>query len=621
MCGICGIIRLQNAAPLEQATLLAMRDSLRHRGPDDAGVYLDEQAGLGSRRLAILDLSAQGHMPMCSEDGRYVIVHNGEVYNFRQLRAGLEKKGFHFRSGTDTEVLLNLYLDRGAAMLPECQGMFAFAIWDAKERALFAARDRLGIKPFYYAIHQGAFYFASEEKALFAAGLPPVFDPSTGAELLLFRYLSGERTPYQGVRRLLPGHSVRVKNETIETHRWWNLADNLQNHTASELTDRQNEAINFQQKFDDSVAQRRISDVPLGVLLSGGLDSSSVAATLAMQAGKDVASFTIRFSEAAFDEGVWAQEVAQKWGLSYHERFVSPDEIPALLEEATWLLDEPLVHGNDIHLLAIARHAKPHVTVLLSGEGADETMGGYGRYRLFLYPWLLHLGKMARLMDYALPKHGSLRRAAQILSLSNNQQRMLYSSAGVFPSEISLKGQPDLPYRNELLRQAAQCYREPIRQLMYYEQHTYLQSLLDRNDRMTMGASIECRVPFLDHRLVEWLAQRPTQSFFERGRGKALLRHALAGRLPPSILQHKKWGFTVPWAAYFREIPALRGWIQTLPQAEILSQLPLEPTLIGSRVRQFLAGDDSLTSLIRQLAFIALWHAVCVQGKREVLVT
>jgi asparagine synthase (glutamine-hydrolysing) len=616
MCGICGIIRLQNTAPIEQDTLLAMRDALRHRGPDDAGIYLDEQAGLGSRRLAILDLSAQGRMPMCSEDGRYIIVHNGEVYNFRELRAGLEQTGFQFRSGTDTEVLLKLYIDRGAAMLSHCQGMFAFAIWDAQERTLFAARDRLGIKPFYYALHNGAFYFASEEKALFAAGASPLFDTSTAAELLLFRYISGERTPYQGVCRLLPGHFLTVKNNTVQTYGWWALRDNLQNQAA---TGQQREAITFRQKFDASVAQRRISDVPLGVLLSGGLDSSSVAATLAMQAGRDVASFTIRFGEAAFDEGAWAQEVAQKWGLNYHERFVSPQEIPALLEEATRLLDAPLAHGNDIHLLAIAHHAKPRVTVLLSGEGADETMGGYGRYRLFLYPWLLRFGGMARLANPVLPATGSLRRAAQILGLTHNRQRMLYSSAGVFPSEIALGGQQDLRYRNELLQQAAQFYREPIRQLMYYEQHTYLQSLLDRNDRMTMGASIECRVPFLDHRLVEWLAGLPTQAFFERGRGKALLRRAMSDRLPPAVLQHKKWGFTIPWAAYFREIPALRGWLQTLPQAEVVRQLPIEPTLVGSQVRQFLAGDDSLTSIIRQLAFITLWYAVCIQGKRQVL--
>ncbi len=619
MCGICGIVRLQNSKPIERDTLLQMRDSLIHRGPDDAGIYNDAKAWLGSRRLSIIDLSPNGHMPMRSTNGRYIIVYNGEVYNFRQLRGQLEQKGVHFRSGTDTEVLLNLYIERGPAMLPLCHGMFALAIWDRQEQTLFAARDRLGIKPFFYAIHQGAFYFASEPKALFAAGVPAQFNPDTWPELLLFRYVSGQRTPYQRIHRLLPGHYLLIKNDALQSRCWWSLADSQPGLAASESP--QIIADHFEEMFNDSVAQRRISDVPVGVLLSGGLDSSSVAATLAAQAGRDVASFTIRFANPRYDEGFWAKEVAKKWQLNYHERLVTPPEIPVLLEEATRLLDEPLAHGNDIHLLAIARLAKPHVTVLLSGEGADETMGGYGRYRIFLLPWLLRLGGLAHWLARLVPAGGSPQRALQILAQPTAQARLLFSSAGLFPADAPLQnGAVAAPeYRQAVINRAALLYTEPVRQLMYYEQSTYLQSLLDRNDRMTMGASIECRVPFLDHRLVEWLATLPTRAFFEGSRGKSILRQAMKSQLPPAVLQHKKWGFTVPWAAYFRETPSLRAWIQQLPQMDIIKNAPLYQPAVAQTVNQFLAGNNRHTSLVRQLVFISLWQAVCLEGRRQVL--
>ena len=282
MCGICGIL-VHPGTALGIDTLQTMRDVIAYRGPDDSGLFAEGAIGLGSRRLAILDLSPRGHMPMVSEDGRYQMVYNGEIYNFRELRADLEARGVRFRTDTDTEVLLQLYISEGPAMLRRCNGMFALAIWDTYEQVLFLARDRLGVKPLYYALADRNFYFASEQKALFAAGCPAEFDETCWEELLYFRYVAGERTPYRNVRRLLPGHYAFVRGNDIQIHRWW--AIEAQSVNDAHGISRQAAIEQFQSLFDDSIRLRRISDVPVGVLLSGGLDSGSIAATMARQAG------------------------------------------------------------------------------------------------------------------------------------------------------------------------------------------------------------------------------------------------------------------------------------------------------------------------------------------------
>jgi asparagine synthase (glutamine-hydrolysing) len=564
---------------------------------------------------------------MGTPDGRYWIVYNGEIYNYRALRAALESKGMGFHSSTDTEVLLNLYIVEGPGMLGRCNGMFAFAIWDARERTLFIARDRLGIKPLYYAFHNGDLYFASEEKALFAAGVPPEFDERVWPELLCFRYVAGERTPYRGVSRLLPGHYLMLKDGQLTTHCWWNLKTvkscevcrrgNYPQAGADSGAEGQ-----LTELLEDSIALRRISDVPLGLLLSGGIDSSGIAAMMARQAGAGVSSFTVRFDEPEYDESQLAQQVAQLWHMDHHEILVAPDQIPALLEEATYLLDEPLVHASDLHLLAISRYAKPKVTVLLSGEGADELFGGYVRYRTFLYPNIVALlGGRVRGFDKFAPQ-ARWRKLAHLLAFSKNTDRVLYSSAEIFPSEIGFETNGISPdYRKAIASTAQQIYTESVRQTMFYEQQTYLQSILDRNDRMTMGASIECRVPYLDYRLVEWTANLPTSLLFHHRQGKAILRKVMQTYLPPEIMNHRKWGFGVPWHGYLRRIPALRSYVESLSEQVVIQSCPLKSTQVQKAVRSFLAGDERSLPLVRQLTMTALWYDVCVLGKRKVLAT
>jgi asparagine synthase (glutamine-hydrolysing) len=587
----------------------AMRDVLEHRGPDDAGLFVAPGVVLGSRRLSILDLSAQGHMPMRSADGRYCIAYNGEIYNHLELREQLIGRGYTFKSRCDTETLLYLYQEFGPDMLQRLNGMFAAAIWDSERRELFLVRDRMGVKPLYYATVGDTLSFASEEKALFAGGVEPRFDEETWAEILCFRYVAGERTPFKGVKRLLPGHFLLWRDGEIQTRRWWRLDERVK---AGQESAPANPDGWFRTMFDEAIGARRISDVPIGVLLSGGLDSSSVAASLANQAGKGVASFTVRFKDPDYDEGPLAAQVADKWGLEHHELCVDEEHLLGLLSRASWLNDEPLAHGNDLHLLAISDYARPRVTVLLSGEGADETLGGYVRYQplRFASALMAARGPVALASRFGAPDR--IRKLHRLLGLGSPRNFALYNASEVLPGDLThlgLTGTPQFGFRESVMDEAAALYpRDLVRQAMYSDQHTFLCSILDRNDRMTMGASIECRVPFLDYRLVEGAGALPTSALFTGFKGKQPLRRGVGGRLPEDIRSHRKWGFAVPWNRYFRRHPALRRLVETLPEREPCQSSMFDPRKVREVVSQFLAGDDRWEHIIRQLVMVDVWY-------------
>ena len=609
MCGICGIVYSDRSVNPSRLQLLTMRDSIAHRGPDDAGDFISPGIALGSRRLSILDLSPRGHMPMSTIDRRFTITYNGEIYNYRDLRTLAKSKGCYFRSNTDTEVVLQLYALEGSSMLDRLNGMFAFAIWDAVDRTLFLARDHVGIKPLYYAWHENALFFASEEKALFAGGVPCQFDNSAWEELLCFRYVAGEGTPFVGVRRLLPGHYLIWKDGRTETRRWWHLGEKAQ---ALRLSTGSVPTSWFRETFDNSIDLQRISDVPVGVLLSGGLDSSSVASSLAIHAGSGVASFTVRFKETFYDEGPLAKQVADRWKLEYHELMVAQDNIIPLLHAASRLNDEPLAHGNDLYLLAIARYAKPRVTVLLSGEGSDEGLGGYVRYQPLRYPRLLNIARPVFPRVPALERlNGRMRKLSRFLSMGSLDQFVLFNACDVLPDDLGRLGirvTRSFPYRERMLLEAREVYpNDHLRQAMYLDQHTFMGSLLDRNDRMTMGASIECRVPFLDRRLVEGLAALPTSTLVHGWRTKHLLRTAVGPRLPRDLLQHRKWGFGVPWAQYFREEPSLRDHLLGLHTMEPMGEGVPRADRMRQLVLDYIRGDNQYEPLVKQLFMISIW--------------
>lgn len=612
MCGICGIAYRDGRALADEALFTRMRESLLPRGPDDAGNLIAPGVALGSRRLAILDLSANGHMPMRSSDGRYFITYNGEVFNFAELRGWLEQRGYQFRSQTDTEVVLNLYIEEGAQSLQRLNGMFAIAIWDARERTLFLARDRLGVKPLYYSLKNGDLYFASEEKALFEAGLEKRFNADTLKELLCFRYTSGAQTPFLKIERLLPGHFLIYREGSVRIERWWNLAEKVREQREKRVKSPEEW---FAETLRDSVRLRKISDVPVGVLLSGGLDSSAVAVTLAAQSSSKISSFTVRFRESDYDEGPVAKSVADQWGLDYNELFIegSEDLFPALVR-ALRFNDEPLVHGNEPHILRISEFAKKKVTVLLSGEGADETLGGYVRYQPLKFPISLAtlkplLGTLpASFLNYRMKK------LSRFLKLSSLDRFVLYNSCEILPDELAVIGMrehTEYPYREQVLAEARSLYpQDYVRQAMYSDTHIFLCSILDRNDRMTMGASIECRVPFLDYRIVEGLAALPSSQLLSYRQSKPILRKAFRDKLPEAVRKHRKWGFSVPWTKYLRSVSELRQIVEKLTTLEPVRSGSFSLEKVKAVAQEFLSGDNSNELLVRQLVMLALWYQV-----------
>lgn len=613
MCGLVGVFALENSAAryLDSNVIQQMNSTIVHRGPDDSGSFIDDRVALGSRRLSILDLSPNGHMPMLTEDGSYCIAYNGEVYNYGELR---EKflSGESFHSNTDTEVVMKCFIKHGHDCLNSFNGMFAFALYSREKKTLTIVRDRLGIKPLFYTVYDGHLFFASEIKALWAAGVPKQFDDDRFEELLAFRYVAGEHTIYKNVKRLLPGHYMEAGDGNITIKKWWGLDDVIQKGPKEQIKDELNW---YRQTFDNSVKLRTISDVPVGVLLSGGLDSSSVAASLGQNPNNHLSSFTVRFQETGYDEGDLAKLVAEKYHFDFNELYIDQAKLFEKTVEVLKYNDEPVFHASDIFVREIALFAKKKVTVLLSGEGGDETLGGYIRYQPLKYAGFLKAGfSFSGLLKYMPVKHPRWKKLIRMLSLKSLDRFIMFNSSEILPKDLKklgVKPGSGFTYREQVLHKAKRVYAsDPMRQAMFYDMHTHLCSLLDRNDLMTMGASIECRVPFLDYRLVEGLACLPIEKIVRNKVPKGLLREALGDRLPPQILKAHKWGFGVPWDKYYRAKGPFRSYISKMAQHELVVKHFEDTTRIDNIINDFMNGDPSYGPFINQLFNICLWYDI-----------
>lgn len=607
MCGIAGVVALDGPDP-EPRLAARMRDRIQHRGPDGNGEYDAPGVSLAACRLAIVDLDPRGVMPMSTPDGRFHIVHNGEIYNRPELRDELEARGVQLHTTTDTEVLLHLYALEGAGMLDRLDGMFSFAIWDSERRELFAARDRVGEKPFYYATHGGRLYFASEPKALFAGGVPNSFNQETWLELITFRSVAGERTPYQGVKRLLHGHWLRAGRQGVETQQWWRFPTTGPTPSMD----------SFASLLDASVKRRLIADVPVGTLLSGGLDSSAVTAVAQGLSTQRVPAFTVRYDGTALDEGMYAEAAAKKAGVEHHQLRIPDTERPSLLVDTTWHLDEPIDFPASSEILAISRYARDYVRVLLTGETADELFGGYGRLRLYRHTRLINLvGPLLRPFEGRLRFGSRYRRLASASRLSRAEW-IAASYADGDPNRFTSAPLSEwAPFRFQLATQAVREHSEPVRQAMMYERHTHLPSIVSTGDRLTMGAAIEGRLPFTDPLLLDFAGLARTSDLFRGAQGKQPLREAMAGRLPQSVLDRRKRGWTSPYAAYLREMPELRKWLSNVPNHEIVAKSNFGRAGAQTIVDGFLAGDNRKTRDAWMMGRIVLWHQVCVEGNRQ----
>lgn len=574
MCGICGILDLRGNR-FHGEELESMSEVLRHRGPDDQGSFRSGPVALGFRRLSIVDL-AGGHQPMCNEDRSVWIVFNGEIYNHAELRPSLEKLGHRFASNSDTETIIHLYEEYGDNCVSHLRGMFAFAIWDGRRNRLFCARDRLGIKPFYYALTGNRFAFASEIKALFEMqDLKALLNRRALPEFFTFGYLSAEETLYHNVYKLLPGHRLCIdlasKKPQPEVTQYWDL----NNAPQTRLLDEAQCVSQFRELFTDTVRSHLMSDVPLGVFLSGGLDSSSIAAVMASLKKERIKTFSVGYAENQYSELPYARAVAEHIGAEYNEVILGPEDFFTSLPQIIWHEDEPLVWPSSVALLFVSRLASEKVKVVLTGEGGDELFAGYLKYRVAL--WNLRGGPLYRAVAPRFVKQMVRKALASDLGpdwlLRKLRHSFLYHPESLeqiyfdnFYAAFPQHEQPQLfdnalndelhdvnAYANSMRYFPANGLNgNALNDLLHMDIKTYLVELLMKQDQMSMAASIESRVPFLDHKVVEFAASLPARYKLRFSTGKYLLRKAMARDLPPKVLRRNKKGFPTPIRPWLR---------------------------------------------------------------------
>lgn len=569
MCGIVGLVYADPARRCEGDVITKMRDVFAYRGPDDAGLYLDGPVGLGHRRLSIIDLGG-GHQPMCNEDGAFCIVFNGEIYNYRALRQELIAKGYRFRTESDTEVILHLYAERGEACVHALNGMFAFAIWDKRRRHLFLARDRMGVKPLYYVDAPGAFIFGSEIKAVLASGMIPArCREEAVTEYMLFRQVAGPESLFRDVMSLPPGCTLTLLDGRPGISRYWSPRPDADRPQITYEDARQT----FADLLEDSVKLRLISDVPVGTFCSGGVDSSLVTALASKLKGGPVNTFSIGFDEPEYDESAYAALVSKKYGTSHHPLILSHVEFSELFPQMVWHNDEPLNFANSVQIYALSRLAKQHVTVVLTGEGSDELFAGYPRHRI---PGMAAVyRRVPAVLRSLLKMWGRVTRDHRVAKLDRYAscspvETLLYNSSVLRP-EVVAAACPrilgaNLDYRLACLKGTENLGLDAVARLALLDQECFLVSILNRQDKMSMAASIESRVPFMDYRIVEFANRLPTAYKLKGGVGKAIVKDVARTLLPPDIVDRRKSGFGVPLERWFRSNEGMGERIMALPE-------------------------------------------------------
>ena len=637
MCGICGILTVDSGSIPERRLLERMRDSIAHRGPDGSGLHLAPGVGLGHRRLSIVDV-AHGQQPMYSEDRRFVIVYNGEVFNHPTLKPELEAAGVQYRTRADTETVLHLYRRLGDRAVERMRGMFAFAIWDSLERRLFLARDRYGVKPLYYSHRSdGTLIFGSEIKALLPAlDDRVVLNRESLPDFLANHAPSGEETLFAGIRRLPPGHTLTWQDGRISIRQYWDVhfADARAAPAAGSEAER---ALieEYRERFTEAVRLRLMSDVPLGMFLSGGIDSAAITATMATLVKEPIRTFSVAFAEREANELEYARMVARAYHTEHREVVVSPAQFFAELPRLVWHEDEPIAHPSSVALFFVSQLASRHVKVVLTGEGSDETLAGYNRYRVTEYN--ARLGALYQRYLPGFARHGLHRMLAGLPLTSRLRQRaartflmrqpdldeLYFDNFAVFGREAQhdlllpeLRAQlsavdPYAAYHHAL---AGVTGKPLVSQLLYADVKTYLHELLMKQDQMSMAASIESRVPFLDHPLTEWVAALPPAMKLRGTTTKWILRQAMQGRLPPRILERRKMGFPVPIGSWLRGAWApLLGEYVTGPRARArgLFDASTVARLVGEHTR----GIDHSERLWALLTF-EIWARVFLDGEK-----
>ena len=559
MCGIAGFL-LRNGQATPEA-VRAMTDVIRHRGPDDEGIYTDGRCGIGMRRLSIIDLST-GHQPISNEDGSVWVVFNGEIYGYHELRRGLIARGHRFRTNSDTETIVHLYEEKGAEGVAELRGMFAFCIWDANKQTLFIARDRFGKKPLYYSSTPEGFFFGSELKCLRVAGVPLDFNQDALKLYFQFGYIADPYTPFRNVHKLMPGCWIECSADgEVKLGRYWRLppftAENRTGLTREQTTEK------IRELFDEAVRIRMIADVPLGAFLSGGIDSSLVVASMALQSNAPVKTFSIGFEEAAYNELYYARLVAKKYQTEHHDIVVHPDSVE-LIQKLVHHYDEPFADSSAIPTYIVSEFAVKHVKVALSGDGGDEFFAGYdviGNMQRHAYvdnipaPLRKVIGWTAENLPYSAYGKNKLRMMGSPTQLDryfNTNYTMYFLRKRMLNPEWMMPA--DAAFLERMLPDNFNPGNKDIlSKLMYFEATNLLTGdFLVKVDRASMAASLEVRCPLLDHQFCEFATRIPHSWKWQDGKGKRILLEALGDRLPPELLTRGKMGFGVPLDQWFR---------------------------------------------------------------------
>ncbi len=629
MCAICGIYYLDPSRRVAEGALTTMARSMRHRGPDGEGFHLARNVGLGHQRLSIIDLSPAGQQPMTDEEGRYWIVFNGEIYNYLELRQHLLGRGHRFRSHTDTEVILHLFEEEGPECVHRLNGMFAFAIWDSRERTLFAARDRFGVKPFYYALQDGTFLFASEIKALFKSGLiRPALNPEGLSDYLTFQFCLGDKTLFRGVQKLLPGHALTLSpTGTLSVRKYWDLDFTIDTEATPEALEHQ-----LLRLLEDSVRIQLRADVPVGAHLSGGLDSSTVSCIAASLLPSTIHTFSGGFREGPqYDETRYARAVAEKIRAHHHEVFPTAEDFTCIMPRLMYQLDEPVAGPGVFPQYFVSELASQHVKVVLGGQGGDEVFGGYTRYLICYLEECIRGGiegtqeeeKYVVTFESILPNLPQLKgyepllrhlwheglfeatdlRYFRLIDRSNDVRDLVSREAFHLDRYRPLEG-----YR-ELFAEG-QC-RSLINRMTRFDLKTLLPALLQVEDRTSMAVSLESRVPLLDHRIAELVASMPPRIKFNGGRSKHIFREVVRHLVPTEVFERKdKMGFPVPLSEWYREGPVREFVRDTLLGARARERGILQ----SSRIEPLLDSERAYGRGIWGLLSLELWMQAFFDG-------
>jgi asparagine synthase (glutamine-hydrolysing) len=632
MCGIAGIVACDGLHADERARAVMMRDVIAHRGPDDAGLYADDRAALAHRRLSIVDLAA-GHQPLANEDESVWIVFNGEIYNHASIRNDLESAGHRYRTRSDTETIVHAYEQWGEACVERLRGMFAFAIWDVPRRRLLLARDRLGVKPLYWTVTAGRLLFASEIKSILQSGLvKPEADAAKLPEQLSTRSLAGPSTLFKGIQRLMPGHVLLFEDGRAQVRQYWDVPRRAENSPAERLTEA--DAVRrFRELLEESVRIRLMADVPLGMFLSGGLDSSAIAALMSRMIDRPLQTFSVAFADRAFSELEYARQVSAAIGADAHEIVIDESDFFGSLPRLIWHEDEPIAHTSSVPLHFVSQLASTHVKVVLTGEGSDELLAGYGRYPRFVMNW--NLGQayakvpgavrqwVADAVVPRLPSTLNRYAARSFLARAATPEALFFdnfAAVGLDRQRSLLSGDVSSLVSAERAYGPSRTYFDApngastlLDRVLYADVKTYLVELLMKQDQMSMAASIESRVPFLDHKLVEFAALLPDNLKLRGFRTKWILREAIRDVLPPAILSRPKMGFPVPfniwmrgpWNAVAREV-----LLDTRSRQRGVINAPAVERLLDEHAAGVVNAGDAIWSLLN----LELWYRTFIDG-------